>query len=343
MPKLQSMLPAVGLLLALTPVAAAQDSARDYPTKPVRLIIPFPPGGSNDVVGRMIATQMSERLGKQVVVDNRAGAGGVVGTELAANAPKDGYTVQIISIAHAVNPWLYKLPYDPIKSFTPISILASGPIRWILCTHTHVDHSPAAAVLKACTGATTFGMLARYPERQDPTFSPDVHLTHGERINVAGCTLRVLHTPGHASDHLCYYLVEERALFSGDVILNGSTSVIPAGDGDLGDYMASLRRLQSLDIRRIYPAHGPVIEDGPAKIQEYIDHRLARERQILEALGDGLRTIPDMVSRIYADVSPKLHRMAAMSVESHLRKLARDGRVREEIRPDAPSRWELLA
>ena len=127
MPKLQSMLPAVGLLLALTPVAAAQDSARDYPTKPVRLIIPFPPGGSNDVVGRMIATQMSERLGKQVVVDNRAGAGGVVGTELAANAPKDGYTVQIISIAHAVNPWLYKLPYDPIKSFTPISILASGP------------------------------------------------------------------------------------------------------------------------------------------------------------------------------------------------------------------------
>ena len=127
MPKLQSMLPAVGLLLALTAAVTAQDSARDYPTKPVRLIIPFPPGGSNDVVGRMIATQMSERLGKQVVVDNRAGAGGVVGTELAANAPKDGYTIQVISIAHAVNPWLYKLPYDPIKSFTPISILASGP------------------------------------------------------------------------------------------------------------------------------------------------------------------------------------------------------------------------
>jgi tripartite-type tricarboxylate transporter receptor subunit TctC len=124
MPKSHAtLLATAGLLLALTTAVAAQD----YPTKPVRLIIPFPPGGSNDVVGRMIATQLSERLGKQVVVDNRGGAGGVIGTEITANAPKDGYTLQVISLAHAVNPWLYKLPYDPIKSFTPISILASGP------------------------------------------------------------------------------------------------------------------------------------------------------------------------------------------------------------------------
>jgi tripartite-type tricarboxylate transporter receptor subunit TctC len=111
------------LLLALVTTAAAQD----YPSKPVRLIIPFPPGGSNDVVGRMIATQLSEKLGKQIIVDNRAGAGGVIGTEVAANAPPDGYTLLVISIAHAVNPWLYKLTYDPIKSFAPIGILASGP------------------------------------------------------------------------------------------------------------------------------------------------------------------------------------------------------------------------
>jgi tripartite-type tricarboxylate transporter receptor subunit TctC len=125
MPKLRAaLLTALGLLLAFTTVSVAQD----YPTKPVRLIIPFPPGGSNDVVGRLIATHLSERLGKQVVVDNRgAGAGGVVGSEVAANAPHDGYTLLIISLAHAVNPWLYKLPYDPIKSFTPIAILASGP------------------------------------------------------------------------------------------------------------------------------------------------------------------------------------------------------------------------
>src|SRR5213594_1784886 len=96
------------LLLALFTTTAA---AQDYPNKPVRLIIPFPPGGSNDVVGRVIATHLSERIGKQVVVDNRgAGAGGVVGTEVAANAPHDGYTLLIVSTAHAVNPWLYKLP-----------------------------------------------------------------------------------------------------------------------------------------------------------------------------------------------------------------------------------------
>src|SRR5215203_1040255 len=117
------LLKALLCMLTLSGVAAAQD----YPAHPVRLIIPFPPGGSNDVVGRMIATQLSEKLGKQVVVDNRAGAGGVIGTEIAANAAPDGYTLLIISLAHAVNPWLYKLNYDPIKSFTPIGILASGP------------------------------------------------------------------------------------------------------------------------------------------------------------------------------------------------------------------------
>jgi len=116
-------LKAAAVLLALSASALAQD----YPNKPVRLIIPFPPGGSNDVVGRMIATQLGEKLGKQVIVDNRAGAGGVIGTEVAANSPPDGYTLLVISIAHAVNPWLYKLTYDPIKSFTPIGILASGP------------------------------------------------------------------------------------------------------------------------------------------------------------------------------------------------------------------------
>src|SRR5437660_8582530 len=121
--RLRSSSVTAAILLAFVVCAAADD----YPAKPVRLIIPFPPGGSNDVVGRMIATQLSERLGKQVVVDNRSGAGGVIGTEIAANSAPDGYTLLIISLAHAVNPWLYKLNYDPIKSFTPIGILASGP------------------------------------------------------------------------------------------------------------------------------------------------------------------------------------------------------------------------
>jgi tripartite-type tricarboxylate transporter receptor subunit TctC len=124
MPKFRSlMLTAAGMLLALSTSVAAQD----YPNKPVRLIIPFPPGGSNDVVGRMVATQLSERLGKQVVVDNRSGAGGVSGTDIAAKSAPDGYTLLVISIAHAVNPWLYKLTYDPIKAFAPVGILATGP------------------------------------------------------------------------------------------------------------------------------------------------------------------------------------------------------------------------
>src|SRR5262249_46684499 len=119
-----TFLQAAVALLALTGAAAAQD----YPAKPVRVIIPFPPGAINDTIGRMIATQLSTRLGKQFVVDNRAGAGGVVGTELAANAPKDGYTLLIVSLVNTVNPCLYKLSYEPIKSFAPIAFLASTPI-----------------------------------------------------------------------------------------------------------------------------------------------------------------------------------------------------------------------
>ena len=114
---------AAAALLALTTAVA---SAQDYPARPIRLVIPFPPGGSNDVVGRMVATKLSERLGKQIVVDNRAGAGGVVGTEIAAGAQPDGYTLLVVAISHAVNPWLYKLKYDAMKSFTPVAQLAAG-------------------------------------------------------------------------------------------------------------------------------------------------------------------------------------------------------------------------
>src|ERR1700739_1051845 len=130
MPKSRSLPIMTAGLLALATAAATPalaQTAADYPTKPVRLIIPFPPGGSNDVVGRMIAQQLSDRLGKQIVVDNRAGAGGVIGTAMVAKAAHDVYTLLIISIAHAVSPWLYKLNFDPIKSFVPVAILASGP------------------------------------------------------------------------------------------------------------------------------------------------------------------------------------------------------------------------
>ena len=127
MPRL-ALLPlrAAAVLVALTSVVAAQE----YPAKPIRMIIPFPPGGGSDVAGRVVANVLTERLGKQVIVDNRAGAGGVIGSELAANAPKDGYTLLMVSLAHTVNPWLYDLKgrYDPIKSFTPVAMIAASPV-----------------------------------------------------------------------------------------------------------------------------------------------------------------------------------------------------------------------
>jgi glyoxylase-like metal-dependent hydrolase (beta-lactamase superfamily II) len=213
-----------------------------------------------------------------------------------------------------------------------------GPPSRVILTHRHRDHIGGVAQLRArFRGLPVAKMI-----HKDSGFSEPIEdLREGERVEGEGVTLIPVYTPGHASDHLCYYLVEEKALFTGDVILGGSTTVIPSDDGDLLEYLDSLRRLAQLDVRRIYPAHGPVIEDAPAKIREYIDHRMLRERQILEALGDGLATIPDMVARIYADVPKALHPTAAMSVESHLKKLRKERRVRETVEQDALSRWEL--
>ena len=124
-PALLPLMAAAFASILATPVVA-----QDYPTKPIRMIIPFPPGGGSDVTGRVVATALSERLGRQVIVDNRAGAGGVIGSELAANAPRDGYTLLMVSLAHVVNPWLYDLKgrYHPIKSFAPVAIIAGSPV-----------------------------------------------------------------------------------------------------------------------------------------------------------------------------------------------------------------------
>jgi glyoxylase-like metal-dependent hydrolase (beta-lactamase superfamily II) len=212
------------------------------------------------------------------------------------------------------------------------------PARVVL-THRHRDHLGGVPHLRERFRGLRVGkMIHRDAELPDGIDD----LRDGAMIEGDGVTLRAIYTPGHASDHLCYYLEEENAVFTGDVVLAGSTTVIPAEDGDLLDYMSSLKRLQQLGVRRIYPAHGPVVEDGPALIAEYIEHRLLRERQMLEVLGDGPAAIPAIVERVYAAVPKNLHAMAGQSVASHLKKLAREGRVREHPVTDAPSRWELL-
>jgi len=214
----------------------------------------------------------------------------------------------------------------------------SQPSRVVL-THRHRDHLGGVDQLRGRYRGLRVGKMVY----KDAGLPEDIeYLRDGDVIEGDGVTLVALHTPGHASDHLCYYLPQEKAVFTGDVVLGGSTTVIPAEDGDLLDYLNSLKRLQGLDVQRIYPAHGPVIEDAQGKLAEYIEHRLLRERQILDALGDGLATIPAIVERIYKDVPTNLHPVAAQSVASHLKKLARENRVREQPQGSAPSRWELV-
>ncbi len=209
----------------------------------------------------------------------------------------------------------------------------------IILTHRHRDHLGGVNQLREVfPGVPVAKMIHR-----DSSLPEDVEaLQDGDTVEVDGATLTAVYTPGHASDHLCFFLKEESALFSGDLILNGSTTVIPEDDGDLGLYMESLARVQALGVQRIYPAHGPVVEDGPAKIAEFIEHRLLRERQILDVLGGGgPRTIPEIVKVVYAQVDARLHKMAGQSVHSHLRKLRAEGRVTEETQASAPSRWSL--
>jgi len=208
----------------------------------------------------------------------------------------------------------------------------------VLLTHAHMDHMGGVADLRRLYPRVPIAKLIR----NDPDLPvPMEPLEDGAVIGGEGVTLRAVHTPGHASDHLCYYLEEEQALFTGDLILGGTTTVIPPDDGDLGEYLASLRRLLDLPIRRIYPGHGPVIEPARPTIEGYIAHRLERERQILGALGAGAETIPEIVARVYRDVDPQLHPVARLSVQSHLIKLEREGRVRRVEGAD-PTRYRTV-
>ncbi len=209
-------------------------------------------------------------------------------------------------------------------------------IRWILLTHTHEDHSPGAAGLKKRTGAE---ILAFGPGQGRGKARLDGTLGDGAVIEATEFHLTALHTPGHASNHLCYLLNEERTLFTGDHIMEGSTVVISPPDGDMAAYLASLERLKTIRprLRAIAPGHGHVIDDPLAVVDQTIAHRLAREAQVLDVLRErGPVTISDLVEEIYADVAPDLHPVARRTVWAHLRKLADDGAAKGD---DLDGEW----
>jgi glyoxylase-like metal-dependent hydrolase (beta-lactamase superfamily II) len=209
-----------------------------------------------------------------------------------------------------------------------------GGIRRILVTHGHPDHVGGAVGLRKRLGVSIYA----FSRKGVPVVDEEV--VDGTTFPAGDDILKALHTPGHRFDHLSFLLEKQRTLFAGDLISGLTTNVIAPPDGDMLDYLNSLKRLQEVEISEIVPAHGPTITDAQAKISEYIQHRMQREQQViqaLEALSPSV-TIVEMVPKIYVDVDPKLHAIAAWSVEAHLLKLEREGLV-EKLDQD---RWALV-
>jgi glyoxylase-like metal-dependent hydrolase (beta-lactamase superfamily II) len=240
--------------------------------------------------------------------------------------------------------------------------LAGERVRAILVTHCHSDHSPLTEWLHAESGAPTYAYgphpapdpkweaLAKddspHQDRADPDpvevpveieeaidfgFAPSVAVADGDRLpDTPGLTITAVHTPGHTSNHTCWALAEERALFTGDHVMGWSTTVVAPPDGDMADYIASLRKVAGRDDSVLWPTHGPPRDDGSAYVAALVDHRLERERGVLDALGAGRATIGEIVALLYVDVRRELHKAAGMSVWSHLLKLVTEGQVEVE-------------
>ncbi len=212
-------------------------------------------------------------------------------------------------------------------------------IAAILVTHGHPDHAPGAAPLALRASAPVYAHAsARFPH--------DRRLDEGSHLTVGTVTLRAIDAPGHARDHLVFYLEKEAALFTGDVVIGRGTVVIAPPNGDMRAYQATLRRLRDEfpSARRIYGGHGAAIDDPRAKLDEYIAHRQAREAALLAALGEGPQTIPELVARLYVDVAPLLWPAASRQILAYLIALVRVGRVRARDlsrSPDAAERAVL--
>lgn len=210
-------------------------------------------------------------------------------------------------------------------------------IGWVVVTHTHVDHSPLSARLAAATGAEVLGFGPapagadrHHLDAHDLAFAPDRRLGDGDRLSIPGAALTAVHTPGHASNHLCFELAGTGLVFSGDHVMAGSTVVIAPPDGDMAAYLVALERVRDLRPRHIAPGHGAMIDDPGAVLDGYLAHRRSREAQVLDGLrraGATGATPTDLVGMLYTDVPEALHPVARYSVWAHLRKLGDEGRA----------------
>jgi len=216
-----------------------------------------------------------------------------------------------------------------------VAAAGGGAIRWILVTHHHSDHAPGASALAQRTGATVLGRGGA------GAFRPGMTIDEGHVLRVGGSEVVALHTPGHASDHLCYLRPEDGLLFSGDHVMDGSTVVIAPPDGDMASYMDGLRRLAALPgLSAIAPGHGALITEPYRRLASYLDHRLDRERAVLHALDRmGRATVEDLVAAVYTDVPDSVHPVARFSVWAHLRKLADEGRAAASDPDDVGATW----
>ncbi len=203
-----------------------------------------------------------------------------------------------------------------------------GRVRWILCTHTHEDHSPAAHRLRSLTGAQIGAMRAPLTDH-DTELDIDRLLSEGDMVQCGDVSLRVVHTPGHASNHLCFLLSGGGMLFTGDHIMQGSTVVIWPPDGNMRAYLGSLRRLFELRLDVLAPGHGKLIHEPYAELERLIQHRMRREDKIRRAVAraPGPPSVAALLPDAYDDVPPALHGMAALSLQAHLDKLVEDGEL----------------
>jgi glyoxylase-like metal-dependent hydrolase (beta-lactamase superfamily II) len=207
---------------------------------------------------------------------------------------------------------------------------AGAPIRWIVVTHTHRDHSPLAAELARRTGATVIGLPPPHDGRQDESFEPQHRPADGERLILGDLELTAIHTPGHASNCVCYFLARERLLITGDHVLEGVSPVILPPDGNMSDYLNSIDKLFAYDFEKIAPGHGDLMDQGKKVLEALRAHRLAREDKVLRTLAT-LReaSLDALIPVVYDDVPVDRHQWARLTLQAHLIKLAHQGRAGE--------------